>query len=336
MTEWLNLPDEERLITIQQASVRSGIANKVIEKDWWVTLVLKAVFNSEFAPYLSFKGGTSLSKCWHLIERFSEDIDLSIDRNFLGFGEDLSKSSVKKLKKAACIFTSTDLKTALEKGLTDLGIPTGLLSVTADPVPHNFPDKDPQTLWISYPSLLDTVDYIADTVKLEVGARSLNEQAADCPVTSILGEYMPGFPWSGVSFTVHVVEPKRTFLEKAFLLHEEFLRPVDKIVFNRMSRHLYDLERMMDTAHAETALADFAYYRSIVEHRRNFIFKTGVDYDTHYPETISFLPPDAILQAYEQDYAKMREQMIYGEDIPGFDDLLYRLTKLQERFRKIK
>ena len=335
MTEWLQLSDEDRLISLQQANIKSGISAKVIEKDWWVTLVLKASFESEFAAHLSFKGGTSLSKGWHLIDRFSEDIDLAIDRQFLGFYDHLSKSGVKRLKRAACEFTSKTLKDSLEQKLIALGVQAGTVTITADPVREDFPDTDPQTLRISYPSLLDQVDYIADSVKLEVSARSLNEPVIERPILSLLGEFMPGFPWSGECFMVPTVEPKRTFMEKAFLLHEEFLRPVDKIVYLRMSRHLSDLERLMDTDHAKIAVADYDYYQTIVEHRRHMIFKAGVDYDTHQPATINFIPPDDILAAFEKDYVLMREQMIYDEKSKNFDEIITRLKTLLDAFRKI-
>ena len=79
MIAWLSLNDEQRRITLEQASIRSGIQPKAIEKDWWVTLSLKALFSSEYAQYCIFKGGTSLSKGWKLIQRFSEDIDIALD-----------------------------------------------------------------------------------------------------------------------------------------------------------------------------------------------------------------------------------------------------------------
>jgi hypothetical protein len=334
MVEWLSLSDEDRLISIQQAAVRSGMSTKVIEKDWWVTLVLKAIFQSEFAPHLSFKGGTSLSKGWNLIDRFSEDIDLAIERSFLGFEEDLSKNAVKKLKRVACDFTSTILKAALEQELANLGVPDGTVTVTADPVNPIIPDTDPQTLRIVYRSLLDAVPYIDDRVKVEVSARSLHEPAVERPILSLLGQYMPGYPWSGEPFPVATVEPKRTFLEKIFLLHEEFLRPIDHIVYQRMSRHLYDLERMMDTEHAEAALTDRGYYDTIVEHRRHLIFKAGVDYDTHQPATLNFIPPEGILKAFEADYALMREQMIYDNDSKDFAVIITRLNDLLQRIKK--
>ena len=335
MTNWLQLSAEDRQISIQQASIKSGISVKVIEKDWWVTLVLKAIFEDEYAAYLSFKGGTSLSKGWQLIDRFSEDIDLAIDRIFLGFDDHLSKSCVKRLKRASCEFTSTVLKDKLEKKLLELGVPDGMVTITTDPIREDFPDTDPQTLRINYPSLLDPVEYIADSVKLEVSARSLNEPATNRPIRSLIGEYMPGFVWSGESFMIPTVEPKRTFMEKAFLLHEEFLRPVDKIIYIRMSRHLSDLERLMDTEHAASALADFDYYQTIVEHRRHMIFKSGVDYDTHQPATINFIPPGAVLDAFEKDYKLMQEQMIYEENSKDFKEIIQRLNLLLDAFRKV-
>jgi predicted nucleotidyltransferase component of viral defense system len=294
MTEWLNLSDSDRLLSLQQASARSGISLKAVEKDWWVTLVLKVVFKTKYAKHLQFKGGTSLNKCWNLIHRFSEDIDLSIERDFLGFDENISKSQVKRLKKVATEFTSTALREAVEDQMIRIGVPAGMISIIADPISETMPDIDPQTIRINYSSLLDSVPYIEDSVKMEVSARSLKEVGIGRTINSILGEYMVGFPWSGNPFNISSVHPKRTFLEKIFLLHEEFLKPLNKINFNRMSRHLYDIERMMDTMYATEALSNLKYYEAIVSHRRKFIFKQGVDYDTLYPQTISFLPPIGI------------------------------------------
>jgi hypothetical protein len=299
-------------------------------------LVLRAVFSTKYAEHILFKGGTSLSKCYNLIQRFSEDIDLSIERDFLGFSEDLSKTQVKKLKKAATEFTSTCLREEVERQIIVLGAPEGMVNVVADPISAILPDMDPQTIRISYPSLLDPVVYIEDSVKLEVSSRSLKEAGIERFINSILSEYMPGLPWSGSSFPVFSVHPKRTFLEKIFLLHEEFLKPIGEVNFNRMSRHLYDIERMMDTEYASTLLSDFKYFETIILHRKKFIFKQGVDYDTHYPQTLSFLPPEEIQDDYEKDYNQMREQMIYGENIPAFEILISRLKELLNRLRKLK
>ncbi len=336
MTEWLNLSDTDRILSLNQTSAKSGLPVKALEKDWWVTLTLKAVFESEFSPHLQFKGGTSLSKCWNLINRFSEDIDLSIERDFLGFPEELSKTQVKKLKRIAAEFTSTDLKTELEQKIINLGVPSHMFSITAEPIPETMKDIDPQTLYINYHSLFEKVHNITDSVKLEVSARSLKEKGIEKPVSSLLGEYMPGYKWSGSTFDVNSVLPERTFLEKILLLHEEFLRPPEKINYNRMSRHLYDLERMMDTEYGTKALSSFDYYNSIVIHRRKFIFKQGVDYETHQPRTLSFIPPETVIEDYKNDYAQMVEQMIYGAEILEFDTIIKRLSLLNERVRKLQ
>ena len=129
MTSWLSLTNEQRRTTLEQASVRAGIMAKAIEKDWWVTLSIKALFQTEFARFCIFKGGTSLSKGWKLIERFSEDIDIALDPAAFGmeYVSAPTHSYVKKLKRAGCQFTSTSLKEAITQAFTDLGIAKGVL-----------------------------------------------------------------------------------------------------------------------------------------------------------------------------------------------------------------
>lgn len=110
MNEWLKLSEKRRLEILKQVNNQTGLPTDAIEKDWWVTITLKAIFLSKFAEHLVFKGGTSLSKAYNLIERFSEDIDLSIDRTILGFEGELSKTQIKKLRKASGNFIVGELK----------------------------------------------------------------------------------------------------------------------------------------------------------------------------------------------------------------------------------
>ena len=101
------LPNETKQVFINQVTAASKrkLHEQIIEKDWWVTQVLRAVFSLPYAEHLSFKGGTSLSKCWHLIERFSEDIDVAVSRDFLGYGGNLTRTQLSdKLRRAACSF----------------------------------------------------------------------------------------------------------------------------------------------------------------------------------------------------------------------------------------
>lgn len=115
------IPEKERAEIIQQTAVQTGLPAYAVEKDWWVTEILRVVFEMEAGKHLVFKGGTSLSKAWKAIERFSEDIDLAIDRDFLGFEGELSKSERTKLRKAAKLYIYENFSPELEAGLANLG-----------------------------------------------------------------------------------------------------------------------------------------------------------------------------------------------------------------------
>jgi hypothetical protein len=336
VTGWLQLTDEQRRATVDQAAILSGINPKAIEKDWWVTLALKALFQSAFADHIVFKGGTSLGKCWKLIERFSEDIDIVLDAEAFGmkYEEHPSKSYVEKLRRAGCEFTGTQLRTELEQQFTALGIAKDAITIEAEPVPEKFPDTDPQILHVKYRSLYEANEYLADEVKIEVSVRSLKSPFTTKPVQSILYEVLPNKAYEEIPFPVSVAEPPKTFLEKLFLLHEEFVKPdKTKIRTLRMSRHLYDLGKMMDAAIDKEALADKELYNTLILHRERYIRISWMDYSTLQPGSLSFLPPAEVLEAYKKDYETMREQMIYG-DAAEYDILIEKLTNLQNILRK--
>lgn len=330
MLEWLQLEERRQLEILNALSGKTGLPASAIEKDWWVTLVLRITFTTEWASCIVFKGGTSLSKSWALIERFSEDIDLAIDREVLGFSGPLSKTKIGKLRKASCQFVCGEFKEAVETGLLRLGVKPEVFSLDARPAGNS--DADPQVLELQYGSVVGKDSYLKERVLLEVGARSLREPCSSREIQSIIGQQLPGQPFSGTPFPVQTVEPRRTFLEKAFLLHEEFSKPTDQIRSERMSRHLYDLERLMDTEHGYQALQDKVLYQGIVDHRQRFTPIRGIAYTNHVPKKISFIPPAEVAQVWEQDYRSMTESMIYGEAL-SYDGLMQRMYLLQERFR---
>ncbi|MEJ7693708.1 nucleotidyl transferase AbiEii/AbiGii toxin family protein [Daejeonella sp.] len=333
MIEWLELTKNRQIEILNLVSAKTGLPAYSIEKDWWVTLALKAAFSSEWTKYLVFKGGTSLSKSWGLIDRFSEDIDLVLDREVLGFSGDLSRNKIKELRKASCKFTSDPFREAIGQALVSMGVDKELFSLSAQATQDS--DRDPQVLELNYKSVLVKGNYIQEAVLMEVGARSLREPSRQREIVSIISEELPDQPFSGSAFSVETVDPARTFLEKAFLLHEEFCKPADKVRIERMSRHLYDLDRLMDTEHGILALGDTDVYRSIIEHREKFNLIKGIDYSGHHPTRISFVPPDDLMQDWEQDYKAMQNSMIYGES-RDFATLIGRIIELRDRFRKIK
>jgi hypothetical protein len=169
---------------------------------------------------------------------------------------------------------------------------------------------------------------------VEIGARSLMEPSQDVALRSILAETYPTASFADEYVNIPTVVPQRTFLEKVFLLHEEFQKPISNIRVNRMSRHLYDIFKMMDTEYASQALADKALYNGIVEYRRMLTHIKEVDYTTHAPRTINFVPPTDVIDAWREDYNAMRASMIYG-DAPSFDELIEKIRELNKRFRAL-
>lgn len=334
MIEWLQLTNERKRLVLIQASASTGLPAHAIEKDWWVTLTLLALFSSKWKNNLVFKGGTSLSKAWGLIERFSEDVDLAMDREVFGFSEEfVSKSQVAKLRKKAFEFIGNDFRTGLEQTLLEMGVPKDQFTLTVEETEAD--DKDPVMLILGYHSALESGTYITDKVLIEVGARSKREPSSNRDIQTILRTVFPEEPFSGKPFAVPTVEPRRTFLEKAFLLHEEFINQTErKIRARRLSRHLYDLERLMDTEHAAQALTDYEFYSSIIDHRQKFNAIRDLDYAGHQPSHINFIPPATVIGVWETDYVSIRQNMIYG-NVLEFSALIQRLYELQSRFRLI-
>ena len=333
MIAWLQHSPERQLELLGQASSRTGLPAMAIEKDWWVTLALKAVFQTQWANAMVFKGGTSLSKSWGLIDRFSEDIDLVLDRAVLGYTDDLSKNKIKALRRDSCSFISGEFRSTLEIQLLNMGITMDLFSLTVKDTTE--PDRDPQVLVLNYVSVMEKDPYLREAVLIEIGARSLREPAEQREVSSIISKALLNNEIAGEPFSVLTVTPTRTFLEKIFLLHEEFSKTEDKVKSERMSRHLYDIERIMRTEYAEKALADKDLYQGIIVHREKFNVVRGLDYSKHQPESISFLPPESLLKEWEADYKAMRESMFYGESLT-FRELMARLNDLQKRINQIK
>ena len=325
---------------LTQVANKTGLPVQAVEKDLWVTAVLRALFCLPYANHLSFKGGTSLSKCWHLINRFSEDIDIAIDREFLGFGGALSKTQISdKLRRAACTFVRETMQSDLTTQLYQYGISKEKLKVNVNITPVT--TTDPEVININYDSVLPfSIDglhgnqYILPKVKVEVSGRSMSEPVKEIALNSMIDQIYPEASFAEQKFMVRAVLPERTFLEKVFLLHEEFARPKDSIRVERMSRHMYDIGQMMKTPIAGRAINDENLYRQVVEHRRTFIGLRGFDYDTLYPATLNIIPPASIIEQWKTDYENMRLHMIYGESV-SFEELINELRDLNDRVKRL-
>src|SRR5690606_14146904 len=151
---WINLTDEQKLQILEQVENSIGLPAFVVEKDWWVCAILKAVFQSKYTDSIIFKGGTSLSKAYNLIDRFSEDIDLIIDRHLLGFDQLESKSQIKKLRRASGGFIINEFREDLIHQLNQLGIDRKLYEIRYND--HIDDTSDPNTLEIYYQTVVPT------------------------------------------------------------------------------------------------------------------------------------------------------------------------------------
>lgn len=327
--KFIDLSIEERQDIIRRVQAENGMDLQIIEKDWWVTTVLQALFSLPYAEHISFKGGTNLSKCWGLIQRMSEDIDIAIDREFLGFSGQLSKTQISdKLRRASCSFVREKLQHELAEQMEKNGINKELFKVHVNITPIS--TTDPEVIEIEYTPVFNSNPYIRSKVIIEVSGRSMSEPVVDVKLHSYIDDVYKNAAFAEPDFEVRAVVPQRTFLEKLFLLHEEYHKPIENVRTARMSRHLYDVCQIMNTPIAEEALNDKELYLSVIEHRRTFIGLQGFDYSTLLPQTLSIVPPADIQELWRQDYRDMQESMIYG-DSPSFDQLIEKLTLLNAR-----
>ena len=333
MTKWIDKELLDRRVILQQSASREHLPEYAVEKDWWVSMTLKALFNTSCKDYLEFKGGTSLSKGWHLIDRFSEDIDVALNYRFFVPQLD-NNTQLKNLRKKSRKFIidalAEDLYAQMKAlGLSGYEVKPEIADEAGNPISS---DADPTVVYVNYPSVSsDSSPYVPSRVKIEVSCLSMDEPFEMRTISSIISEHFPEDD-DATECTIPVVLPSRTFLEKAFLLNEEYQKPAPRSL--RMTRHLYDLEKLMDTDFGKLALSDMELYGRIVEHRRKFYHVGYADYGKDYPEAIEFIPPERCIKQWEADYAEMQEHFVYGKHL-SFDNLLKRISELQDRFRTL-
>lgn len=331
---WISNRLDDRKAMLEQATMaHKGLSQQAVEKDWWVSATLQALFHCGCKESLLFKGGTSLSKAWNVINRFSEDIDLAIDHSFFGIDK-TSKSQREKLRKMARQYIHGTFAKELDDQLRFMGVEgyrmenvTHILNRRDELTPIDS-DKDPTVIMIHYPSICENLTgYIPPVVKIEISCLSMDEPVEMRNVRSFISETFPEED-DGTEGVYKTVMPLRTFLEKIFLLAEEFQKEKPRHV--RMSRHLYDIERMMDTEYGRMALCDAQLYKAIVNHRRTYYALKYVDYDKHERSMISFLPPENLMADWREDYDNMRLSFIYGDAL-DFDALMERMREMQKR-----
>jgi Nucleotidyl transferase AbiEii toxin, Type IV TA system len=310
-----------------------------VEKDFWVCWTLRELFTlPDIRTYLTFKGGTSLSKAWKLIHRFSEDLDLVVDKEVLGFGGAASPDQAPSQKQrrvrnealmSACRdwVQKTLMPTLSAKIEATLGASGWQLEVDPD-----MPDG--QCLLFHYPSAFspESPGYVRPVVKIELGARSDDWPHVDKVIQSYVTERFPALG-PDTAFSVRVLSVERTFWEKACLLHEETFRPVDgsKPRKFRMARHYYDLWCLLIAGVGERAIAETALFKRVAEHREIFFRYSWVDYSTHKPGSFRLSPPEDHIPMWMADYKAMQGPMFFGPT-PSFEEMMVAVSQFEKTF----
>lgn len=333
MDEFLRLPASQRASVYERVGDEMGVAASAIEKDLWVCWALRELFRSETGPHLAFKGGTSLSKCFGLIERFSEDIDVVIARGHLGFGGDNSPESLRGRPRERRIESLLEACRAHVRGITlpslqRIAARLGDELVGTPELDEN--DLDLQTVLIPYRSALEGGGYIRPVVKIELGARSDTEPSERRPVRPYAGGAFAGESWAP-GFEVRVVAPERTFWEKISLLHEENHR--QEAPSSRLARHYYDLWCLERGGVAERAMRDFALFERVAEHRRIFFRRQAQAQADLKPGTVRLVPSSEALSRWKSDYQAMVGTMFFRAP-PDFVTIIASAERIEERINR--
>ena len=299
----------------------------IVEKDFWVVWMLDYLFSrSPWRTQLAFKGGTSLSKAFGLIGRFSEDIDLILDWRLLGYGvrepwEKRSNTQQDLFNEAANARSAAFLKDVFVPRIkADLEAESGrTLDISMDLV-------DPNTVVFRYPCAFGDESILRE-IRIESGALASWTPATTCDIVSYAAEHYPQI-FNRPAAQVYTVSPERTFWEKVTILHREAMRTPERgLPPGRYSRHYYDLWSLCQSDVKAHALADIPLLDAVVAFKRKFYRCNWAHYELATAAEISLMPPEHALAALEADYRHM-QNMIFGPR-PPFAEILDTIHELE-------
>ncbi len=332
MAEFFQLSTAERLEVLNTAANTSGIPPHLLEKDIWVVWSLQHLFTGPYAQHLVFKGGTSLSKAYGVIRRFSEDVDLTYDIRAIasdligdtGSPLPASKSQEKKWSKEIRArlsnWVDAEIVPQLEQALLQQGLPA---TVRAES------DK----VFINYEPLANGTGYVPSSVMLEFGARSTGEPSESRAIRCDAAEHVQGvaFPTA----TPQVMRAERTFWEKATAIHV-FCAQGEFRGGDRFARHWHDVARLDAAGFADTAIADKALAQAVADHKSIFFAEKNtqgeiIDYHLAVSGRLQLIPDDGALAKLATDYQHMVDDGLFLDDAEPFESLLERCKIIQQK-----
>lgn len=321
---------------IQETAARKGLIPIMVEKDFWVSWTLAALFDHpEFSSHLVFKGGTSLSKVFGVIDRFSEDIDLSVSPEFLGTTEASMEQATSRTKRdesmkqleAACIDkVKDDFLPELERlaqdaiGVNSKGTPW--MEFQVDDSTHS------PIISFHYPCRFpDGHEYMRRFVKLEFGSLTDQRPVGRHDVRAWVAEEFPAM-FNDFRCNLVALEPERTFWEKVTILHAEHFRDRDKPIRDRYSRHYFDMAALARHPIAERALLDHELRQRVVDWKGRFFASRSAHYELAKPGTFALVPESYRVPELQEDYKNMDAMFPHGQ--PPFEEVLAAIANLEQ------
>lgn len=327
MRKIAKLGENDRKALFHNTAAKMGMTDAIIEKDFWVCYMLDYLFHrSQLKEKIAFKGGTSLSKAYDLIERFSEDIDLILDWRVLGYVIDEPWENRSNTKQD--IFNK-EANARAEVFLRDTFLPAIIADLTdelGENVKCYIDAADPQTVKIAYPNSFSDASILQE-IRLEIGALAAWTPVKNATITPYAAEQYKRL-FEEPATEVLTVLPERTFWEKVTILHREAFRPEDRPFPARYSRHYYDLYKMMQTPVKDNALSDNDLLERVVKFKDKFYRCPWARYDLAKRGTMKLLPPTFNIGKLRSDYEHM-QNMIFGNK-PGFDEIMNAMAELEK------
>jgi hypothetical protein len=328
---FLNLTSEDRRDALGVAADRSGRPAHLLEKDVWVVWALSALYGSSLGEHLVFKGGTSLSKAYGVIRRFSEDVDLTYDIRVIApdlvGGDDEAIPKTRSEEKR----WSREVRRRLPEWVADIVEPVITSALVAEGLTAVV-RVEGEKLFIDYDATATGSGYVAPSVMLEFGARSTGEPASFRDVTCDASGLI-----EGVTFPTarpRVMHAERTFWEKATAIHAFCLQ--NRLRGSRFARHWHDIVRLDDAGIAASAFSDRELARSVADHKGMFFAEkaadgTPIDYEAAVNGSLRLVPADEALSVLEKDYGQMVDDGLLLEDAEPFEALIGRCADIARR-----
>lgn len=335
MADFFQLPIEDRLELLQLAADRSGRPTHLLEKDIWVVWALQKLFASHHGKHLVFKGGTSLSKAYGVIRRFSEDVDLTYDIRAIAsdlvgdLAEPIPTSNAQQKK------WTKEIRSRLDKWITDEITPYLQQHIEQQQLAATLRTEEGKA-FIDYSPLYQGTGYVSASVLLEFGARSTGEpcelKAIVCDAAAYAEDI--GFPTA----TPQVMRAERTFWEKATAAHV-FCEQGRFRGGERYSRHWHDLIRLDSAGFADAAISDSVLAKTVADHKSVFFSEksadgTLIDYHSAVTGKLKLVPDNEARKKLSEDYQHMIDDGLFLDEVESFDALLEKCRIIENKTNK--